>query len=110
VFGEIASPANEKDTAYALSDRDVSRSDDSTGECRLRDEKSLQPRPGLQHRIHRRQRQRRADRLAHGSDQELDAAHTLAVNRCTLFGKSSAVLESVNPRTDGKDRASYICQ
>ncbi len=47
---------------------------------------------------------------AHGSDQELDAAHTLAVNRCTLFGKSSAVLESVNPRTDGKDRASYICQ
>jgi len=47
---------------------------------------------------------------AHASDQELDAAHTLAVNRCTLFGKSSAVLESVNPRADGKDRASYVCQ
>ena len=47
---------------------------------------------------------------AHGSDQELDAAHTLAVNRCTLFGRSRAVLESVNPRGDGKDRASYSCQ
>lgn len=47
---------------------------------------------------------------AHGSDQELDAAHTLAVNRCTLFGRQSAVLDSINPRGDGKDRASFFCQ
>ena len=48
--------------------------------------------------------------FAHGSDQELDAAHTLAVNRCTLFGRAGAVLDSINPRGDGRDRASYICQ
>ncbi len=48
--------------------------------------------------------------FAHGSDQELDAAHTLAVNRCTLFGGSAAVLDSINPRSGGKDRASFLCQ
>jgi hypothetical protein len=47
---------------------------------------------------------------AHGSDSELDAAHTLAVNRCTLFGRSAAVLDSINPRGEGKDRASFLCQ
>ena len=47
---------------------------------------------------------------AHGSDPELDAAHTLAENRCALFGKTTAVLDSVNPRGDDTDRASYICQ
>ncbi len=47
---------------------------------------------------------------AHGSDSELDAAHTLAVNRCTLFGRNAAVLDSINPRGDGKDRASFLCQ
>ena len=46
---------------------------------------------------------------AHGSDAELDAAHTLAVNRCTLFGRNAAVLDSINPRGDGKDRASFMC-
>ena len=48
--------------------------------------------------------------FAHGSDQELDAAHTLAVNRCTLFGRNGAVLDSINPRGDGRDRASYLCE
>ena len=47
---------------------------------------------------------------AHGSDNELDAAHTLAVNRCALFGRTGAVLDSINPRGDGKDRASFLCQ
>lgn len=48
--------------------------------------------------------------FAHGSDQELDAARNLAINRCTLFGRNDATLESINPRGDGKDRASYICK
>ena len=48
--------------------------------------------------------------FAHGSDQELDAAHTLAVNRCSLFSRNEAVLDSINPRSDGMDRASYLCQ
>jgi hypothetical protein len=49
--------------------------------------------------------------FAHGSDQELDAAHTLAVNRCALFGRAGgAVLDSINPRSDGVDRASFLCQ
>ena len=48
--------------------------------------------------------------FAHGSD-ELDAAHTMAVNRCALFGRSGgAILDSINPRSDGVDRASYLCQ
>jgi hypothetical protein len=49
--------------------------------------------------------------FAHGSDQELDVAHTLAVNRCALFGRAGgAVLDSINPRSDGVDRASFLCQ
>lgn len=48
--------------------------------------------------------------FAHGSDQELDAARTLAVNRCTLFGRNNALLDSINPRSNGMDRASYLCQ
>ena len=49
--------------------------------------------------------------FAHGSDQELDAAHTMAVNRCALFGRNGgAILDSINPRSDGVDRASYLCQ
>jgi hypothetical protein len=49
--------------------------------------------------------------FAHGSDQELGAAHTMAVNRCGLFGRDGgAVLDSINPRGDGIDRASYLCQ
>jgi hypothetical protein len=48
--------------------------------------------------------------FAHGSDQELDAAHTLAVNRCALFGRTGgAVLDSINPRSNGLDRATYLC-
>ena len=49
--------------------------------------------------------------FAHGSDQELDAAHSMAVNRCALFGRGQgAILDSINPRGDGIDRASYLCQ
>jgi hypothetical protein len=48
--------------------------------------------------------------FAHGSDRELDAARILAVNRCTLFGRTAAVLDSINPRSNGMDRASYLCQ
>lgn len=49
--------------------------------------------------------------FAHGSDRELDAAHTMAVNRCALFGRNGgAVLDSINPRGDGVDRAAYLCQ
>jgi len=49
--------------------------------------------------------------FAHGSDEELNAAHTLAVNRCALFGRAGgAILDSINPRQDGVDRASFLCQ
>jgi hypothetical protein len=47
---------------------------------------------------------------AQGSDQELDAARKLADNRCALFGRNHAVLESVDVRGDGKDRATFLCQ
>ena len=47
--------------------------------------------------------------LAHGSDSELSAANTLATNRCTLFGKSKATLESINPRGGSTDLATYAC-
>jgi hypothetical protein len=47
---------------------------------------------------------------ARGSDTELQEATKLATNRCELFGRASAVLESINPRSDDKARASFLCQ
>jgi hypothetical protein len=48
--------------------------------------------------------------IRHGPDAELDAARTLATQKCGLFGKRSAVLQSVNPVSDGKDRVAFACQ
>jgi hypothetical protein len=48
--------------------------------------------------------------IRHGPDAELNAARALATQKCSLFGKSTAVLQSVNPVSDGKDRASFACQ
>lgn len=47
---------------------------------------------------------------AQGSDTELEAARKLAVNRCGLFGRTGAVLQSVDLRGDGKSRATFLCQ
>jgi hypothetical protein len=47
---------------------------------------------------------------ARGSDTELQEATKLANNRCGLFGQHTAVLESINPRSDSKARASFLCQ
>jgi hypothetical protein len=47
---------------------------------------------------------------ARGSDTELQEATKLATNRCQLFGQRTAVLESINPRSDDKARASFLCQ
>ena len=41
---------------------------------------------------------------------ELKYAEAMANDNCAIFGKSSARLESINPRSDDKMRSSYICQ
>ncbi len=41
---------------------------------------------------------------------ELKYAEAMANDKCAIFGKSSARLESINPRSDDKMRSSYICQ
>lgn len=41
---------------------------------------------------------------------ELKYADAMGKDKCVLFGKSSAVLESINPRGDDRMRASYLCQ
>jgi hypothetical protein len=42
---------------------------------------------------------------------ELKYADAMAKDKCTIFGKSAAALESLNPRGDGDMmRASYLCQ
>ena len=41
---------------------------------------------------------------------ELKYADAMAKDKCTIFGKSSAALESLNPRGDGDEmRATYLC-
>jgi hypothetical protein len=40
---------------------------------------------------------------------ELKYADAMGKDKCTIFGKSSAVLESLNPRGDDRTRASYLC-
>ena len=41
---------------------------------------------------------------------DLQYATAMAKEKCGLFGRSTAALESLNPRGDGKMRATYICQ
>ena len=42
---------------------------------------------------------------------ELKYADAMAKDKCAIFGKSSAVLESLNPRgNDDRMRASYLCE
>ena len=48
--------------------------------------------------------------IRHGPDTELAAARQLANDKCTLFGKSSAVLQSINPHGDNVDRVQFACQ
>jgi hypothetical protein len=46
-----------------------------------------------------------------GSAGELKYADAMAKDKCAIFGKSSAALESLNPRGDGHEmRASYLCR
>lgn len=46
-----------------------------------------------------------------GSAGELKYADAMAKDKCTIFGKSTAALESLNPRGDGDEmRATYLCQ
>jgi hypothetical protein len=46
-----------------------------------------------------------------GSAGELKYADAVAKDKCTIFGKSAAALESLNPRGDGDEmRATYLCQ
>jgi hypothetical protein len=41
---------------------------------------------------------------------EMQYADTMAKDKCAIFGKSSAALESLNPRGDDRTRAAYLCQ
>jgi hypothetical protein len=43
----------------------------------------------------------------HGRDADLAAARTLANDKCTLFGKNSAVLQSINPHSEDTDRVVF---
>ena len=40
---------------------------------------------------------------------ELTHANTMAHDKCGIFGKTSAALESLNPRADDRMRATYTC-
>ena len=41
---------------------------------------------------------------------ELNYANVMGKDKCAIFGKSSAVLQSIDPRGDNRMRASYLCQ
>ncbi|MGD0106930.1 MAG: hypothetical protein ABSC06_23260 [Rhodopila sp.] len=41
---------------------------------------------------------------------ELKCTNAVGKDKCAIFGKSSAVLESIDPRADDRMRASYLCQ
>ena len=41
---------------------------------------------------------------------ELAYADAMAKDKCAVFGKSSTTLESLNPRSDDRMRASYLCR
>jgi hypothetical protein len=41
---------------------------------------------------------------------ELQYATAMAKDKCAIFDKPTAVLESLNPRGDGETRATYICK
>lgn len=41
---------------------------------------------------------------------ELKYADAMGKDKCAAFGKSSAVLESINTRSDDRMRASYLCE
>jgi hypothetical protein len=46
-----------------------------------------------------------------GSAGELKYADAMAKDKCTIFGKSTAALESLNPRGDDNEmRATYLCR
>ena len=47
---------------------------------------------------------------ARGNPADGEAAKQMAVEKCTLFGGRTAVLESLNVRGDGKERAAFLCQ
>ncbi len=47
---------------------------------------------------------------ARGNAADGEAAKQMAVEKCTLFGGRTAVLESLNVRGDGKERAAFLCQ
>jgi hypothetical protein len=45
-----------------------------------------------------------------GRSSELKFADAMAKDKCTLFGKPSAALESLDPRGDGEEmQATYLC-
>ena len=51
-----------------------------------------------------------ADRLQQQPAGELTYAKAMEKEKSVIFGKSSASLESLNPRGDDRMRASHICQ
>jgi hypothetical protein len=48
--------------------------------------------------------------INHGADTDLTGARQIAAQKCALFSKKSAVLSSINPVTDDKDRLSFACE
>ena len=40
----------------------------------------------------------------------MNYANATATQQCNLFNRNAAVLESMNTRSDGRIRATYICK
>lgn len=45
-----------------------------------------------------------------GSEANIEQARALAAQKCTLFGGTGAVLESLNVIASNRERASFLCR
>lgn len=48
--------------------------------------------------------------MTRGAEADLDLARVIANQKCSLFGKSSATLESLNVVASNRERASFLCR
>lgn len=48
--------------------------------------------------------------MTRGAEADLDLARVIANQKCGLFGKGSATLESLNVVANNRERASFLCR
>ncbi len=48
--------------------------------------------------------------MTRGAEADLDLARVIANQKCGLFGKASATLESLNVVANNRERASFLCR